>query len=200
MSSELRNLNASSKSTVKPPSSSSGPAFPGCRKDLRHFRSPVDSTGVPTPDLQPRCSHTTTDGRRCRNLRSPDHASLCSRHARRALAPSPLPPAPVHSPNDGPPTSDVSSALLGPIDDFRTAAAINHALGKLFILLAGNRIAPRQAAVLAYICQLLLQSLSEVKNEVNATYQHDDVHDELARVLDATSPLRPNDAMAKGNT
>ncbi len=175
--------------------------------------TPTSNLPPPTSKPQPRCAYTTADGRRCRTLRSADHASLCSRHARKALAPSPLPLTcpersrrvtdsghSVPTSNIQPPTSDISSALLGPIEDFRTAASINHALGKLFILLAGNRIAPRQAAVLAYICQLLLQSLSEVKNEVNVAYQYDDVRDELGRVLDATSPLRDKDPPSKGDT
>ena len=38
-------------------------------------------------------------------------------------------------------------------------------MGKLFALLAKNRIPVRNAAVLAYIGQLLLHSLSGVKNE-----------------------------------
>ncbi len=165
-------------------------------------------------DPNTRCQHTTAAGtpfvsrshrgRRCQSPRAEaigdGQPAFCLHHARQHQPQSPA-SGPTSIPNlrDQSPTSDVSSDLIGPVQDFRTAASINHALGKLFILLAGNRIAPRQAAVLAYICQLLLQSLSEVKNEVNVACQYDDVHDELARVLDATSPLRENGASRKGN-
>lgn len=88
-----------------------------------------------------------------------------------------------------PPVADVSREILGPIRDFRTAAAINHALGKLLILSASNLVAPRQAAVLAYICQLLLQTLGDVKHEVGLTRDPNDVEKELRRVLKATASL-----------
>jgi len=53
--------------------------------------------------------------------------------------------------------------------DFRTASDINHVLGKLFSLVAQNRIPRRNAVALAYIGQLLLQSLPEVRNEIRNT-------------------------------
>jgi hypothetical protein len=54
--------------------------------------------------------------------------------------------------------SDPADALasVGDLDSFDD---INHALGKIFKLLAADRITPRNAAVLAYICQLSLISL-----------------------------------------
>src|SRR6267143_1913073 len=59
----------------------------------------------------------------------------------------------------------LAAELLGSFKDFKTTTAVNHALGKLFALLAKNLIPVRNAAVLAYIGQLLLHSLSGVKNE-----------------------------------
>ncbi len=99
-----------------------------------------------------RCQYTTLDGRRCRMSRLNDHPSLCFDHWQRE-----------QQLRDA---ERVANELLGSFDDFKTATAVNHALGKLFALLAKNRIPTRNAAVLAYISQLLLQSLPSVKKEV----------------------------------
>ena len=108
----------------------------------------------PKPKLKQenRCQHTTLDGRRCRMSRLNDHPSLCFDHWQREQQL-------LHA-------ERVGSELLGSFDEFKTATAVNHALGKLFALLAKNRIPTRNAAILAYIGQLLLQSLPSVKKEV----------------------------------
>src|SRR5712692_11896085 len=93
--------------------------------------------------IDDRCHYTYADGRRCRMLRANDHPSLCLQHLRQQLQPQPDPGA-------------VAAELLGLIEDFSTAAAVNKALGKLFAMVAGDRIPPRNAALLVYICQLLL--------------------------------------------
>ncbi len=118
------------------------------------------------------------------------HPALCPHHARKALATS---YSPLTAAAAGPsfptsniqsPTSDVSSALLGPVQDFRSAASINHVLAKLLVLLATDRIPPRNAAVLAYICQLLLQSLKEVKHELwNIQHSPNDNSPEMNQAL-----------------
>jgi hypothetical protein len=54
------------------------------------------------------------------------------------------------------------------LTELNTTTAVNHALGKLFSLVAENRIPARNAAVLAYIGQLLLNSIAEVRGEVYA--------------------------------
>ncbi len=66
----------------------------------------------------------------------------------------------------------VTADLLGSIEDFKTATAVNRALGRLFALVAGNRISPRHAAVLAYIAQLL-STLPAVKSEIIRIEGHD---------------------------
>jgi hypothetical protein len=62
------------------------------------------------------------------------------------------------------PVSVVHDALTG-ISDFRSATAINHVLGNLTGLLIDGRIDYRRAVVLAYMCQLLLQSINMAKRE-----------------------------------
>ncbi len=103
--------------------------------------------------LDNRCQHTSASGRRCRMLRMEHHPSLCPQHRRQQLQPDTDP-------------QTVAAELLRSIEDFKTATAVNHALGRLFAMLAGNRIPPRNAAILAYICQLLLNTLPAVEHEI----------------------------------
>ena len=63
-------------------------------------------------------------------------------------------------------SKSVSEELIGDLDDFRTSHAINEVLGKLFILVAQNRIPLRNASALSYICQLLLTSTPGVRGEL----------------------------------
>lgn len=124
-----------------------------------------------------RCQFTNSEGKRCRMDRSSDHPSLCSYHLHR-------------QPREARPPEDLASELLGPLEDFRSAAAVNYALGKLLLLQASNRIKPRNAAVLAYTCQLLLQSISDVRREIRRSYDDSTEADEKVRNdLDATSSL-----------
>jgi hypothetical protein len=119
-----------------------------------------------------RCQQTTSSGRRCRSPHSAAHPSLCSYHAREESQKNNSPLA-------------LAVDLLGPIHDFRTATSVNHVLGKLLVLLASDRVPPRNAAVLAYICQLLLQSLSDVKHELYVGKQEPDMKKALRQVLHA---------------
>ncbi len=103
-----------------------------------------------------RCRYLSADGRRCGLLRSKGHPSLCPQHRRQQLA----------AQSDA---AAVAAELLGAIENFQTAAAVNHALGRLLVLVAGNRIPSRRAATLAYICQLLLTSLPALEHEIART-------------------------------
>ncbi len=71
-------------------------------------------------------------------------------------------------------------ALTG---NFLTATDINFVLGKLFTALAQNRIPPRNAATLAYIGQLLLHSLHDVKTEYKFRYEFDTWEKMLNRAI-----------------
>ncbi len=108
----------------------------------------------PKPDN--RCQHTTADGRRCRALRMNQDSSLCLQHWQRQqqlLC------------TEGLDASALAAELLGPFQEFNTATAINHFLGKLLSLAAKDRIPTRKAAVLGYIGQLLLNSLVVMREE-----------------------------------
>jgi len=95
--------------------------------------------------------------------------------------------------------SEIASSITG---EFMTATDINFVLGKLFTALAQNRIPPRNAAVLAYIGQLMLHSLPGVKEEYPFTYEYktwNNMLEEATVLSDSTpgavaaAPNPPND-------
>ena len=105
----------------------------------------------PTSDAL-RCQHRSAANRRCRLLRSDTHPALCYFHARKTQLAADRERV----------IADLTSLSGG----FQTANDVNHVLGNLFALLAERRIPPRDAAILAYIGQLLLQTLKGVKWEI----------------------------------
>jgi hypothetical protein len=110
------------------------------------LRSPQSVGGFPA------CAYRTADGRRCRMLRSKEHAEFCSYHAQqelRALERSVAQP--------------LAREILGSLTDMRSGAAVNHAMANLFVLSADGRVSGRRAAGLGYLGRLLLQSLSAMR-------------------------------------
>jgi hypothetical protein len=81
-------------------------------------------------------------------------ASFCSQHARQEEN---------HLQTPDPET--LAAELLGEIGDFGTADAVNLFLGNLVKQLARKRIARLDAIALAYLCQLLLNSLTPLRQE-----------------------------------
>jgi len=112
---------------------------------------------LPNPN---RCQFETSDGRRCRMPRHPAHSALCPFHARDEMQL-------LESQRLG---AEISASITG---EFMTSTDINFVLGKLFTALAQNRIPPRNAAILAYIGQLMLHSLRGVKKEYPFTYNYE---------------------------
>jgi hypothetical protein len=89
-----------------------------------------------------RCQHVTTAGRRCRMLRAPGHPGLCFFHAQQ---------------NEQFINADeVAAELVTGVSDFGAPVDINCALGKLFKLVAAQRVSLREARTLAYISQQIL--------------------------------------------
>jgi hypothetical protein len=62
---------------------------------------------------------------------------------------------------------DLSADFLIQLDDLQSAEEINQFLAKLLILVVQNRISVRRAAVLAYITNQLLRTVS-IMNKENA--------------------------------
>jgi hypothetical protein len=101
-----------------------------------------------------RCTHNTRNGR-CRMPATDSAASFCSEHARQEE---------THQQTPDPET--LAAELLGELEDFSTADAVNHFLGNLVKQLARKRIARLDAIALAYLCQLLLNSLPPMWKEI----------------------------------
>ncbi len=103
------------------------------------------------PYIDPRCTDTTAHGNRCRMLRANDKTSLCQMHfdQQRRMEEDDL----------------AGGQILSPIEDLKTPAQINDALRRLFQIVARQRIPPRHAAILAYICQLCLSSLAMMERQ-----------------------------------
>ena len=115
-----------------------------------------------------RCEHTSADGRRCSLLPMKNRRYCLTHWNSQQLFDA----------------ERVSAELLGSLEDFKTVTSINQALGKLFALVAGNRIPPRHAALLAYIAQLLLQTQSAVQNEFHRIYSREEWQKLLGDVLE----------------
>jgi hypothetical protein len=99
-----------------------------------------------------RCRFTTTDGRRCRMYRAKGHKSLCLTHAQQEEQM-------VNA-------ETVAAELIGPVEEYQTALCVNRTLGCLFNMIAQKRISNKDGALLAYIGQMLLQSVgSTIKDE-----------------------------------
>ena len=109
-----------------------------------------DSSSVPL-----HCQYRTASGRRCRMAVSDPHSGLCHKHAAER--------------QQNLDQADLAAALIGDIDEFRSAADINHSLGELYKLQARNKITPRRAAVMAYTANLLLRTLPAIYAEENAS-------------------------------
>lgn len=117
-------------------------------------------------DTDDHCKHITAAGRRCRMLRAWYHDSLCVNHARAQQQQ----------------TDDLADDLLTGVEDFRSAASVNHILGKVFELAARDRIKPRKAALLAYLGQLLLNSLPAVRLELSYAHALPSLHKAINRL------------------
>ena len=100
------------------------------------------------PNVRSRCQHRTSSGRQCRFRTSGAASQLCSRHC--AIE--------AHS-------ADLAAALTEGLAEFTSAAPLNDFLSRLLLLLAQDRISSRRAAVLAYITNQLLRTVSVMEQE-----------------------------------
>jgi len=101
-----------------------------------------------------RCQHRFANGQRCRLLASGSETHYCHRHAK--------------LPENQREPADLAATLTTGLGEFTSAAPINDFLSRLLLLLAQNRISPRRAAVLAYITNQLLRTLSAMEQEAAA--------------------------------
>ena len=117
--------------------------------------NPQTATAVNDSNSAPlHCQYRTASDRRCRMAISDPHSGLCHKHAAER--------------QQNLDQADLAAALIGDIEEFRSAADINHSLGELYKLQARNKITPRRAAVMAYTANLLLRTLPAIYAEENA--------------------------------
>lgn len=121
------------------------------------------------PDPQTLCQHHSKDGKRCQMPLAPGSPALCAFHTRsaekRAAAESAAAQRAVSDSNDSrakdpAETAALADALLSGAKDLSTPAAVNLFLANLLNQLAQNRISRKNAIAMAYISQLLLNSIS----------------------------------------
>jgi len=132
------------------------PPKPSPQYNLRGDNGFIDTN--PLPD---RCQFTFSDGRQCTMARSDIHPSLCRFHSEREeqLFGDPAPGGNV-----------VGRALDLPelysaCRDLTTAAGVNRALAQVFRLLAQRRISRQEAATFGHLAQLLLRTISVMRQE-----------------------------------
>jgi hypothetical protein len=129
----------------------------------------------PEPAEATLCQHLDARGHRCRMLAAPN-GELCAHHAQRLSRSTPA--------------NDVLTAeLLSSIEDFSTAASVNQFLGNLTKQLVRKRIQRRDAIALAYLSQLLLNSLSAMSRE-EAQTQREEAQQPLEIIWDNFPPRR----------
>jgi hypothetical protein len=110
-------------------------------------------------------------------LRTPNHPEFCHHHAQQQLRAL-----------DRTPVEPLAAEILGPVREFRTAAAINAALGNIFVQLADGRLDPRRAAVLTYIAQGMFQTLKRVGWEQIERNPSPELQTALSAILKARMP------------
>ncbi len=81
-------------------------------------------------------------------------------------------------------TERVAGELVTLTGTFKTAHDVNLVLGRLFSALAQNRIPPGNAATLAYIGGLLLNTLPRVSREVTDAYGYKAWDHKLRQLFD----------------
>ena len=126
----------------------------------------------PKRNTNQECQYTNSRGHRCHMLIDETHrpangakrSSLCAYHANRLSASAP----PVEP-------EVLAADLLGDIDDFSTAGSVNLFLGNLVKQLARKRIARRDAIALAYLSQLLLNSIRALDRQFEAEKEAEDI-------------------------
>ena len=101
------------------------------------------------------CHHISPRGQRCRMLRAPNHEALCAYHLQQTAAP----------PLDH---EALAAELLASTGDLSSANEVNTLLGNLVRMLAHKRIDRKDAIAIAYMSQLLLNTLTPLERELQA--------------------------------
>jgi hypothetical protein len=104
-----------------------------------------------------RCTHRSAAGSRCRIIPA-SGSDLCAVHAKANA---------VRREDD-----DLAATLTAGLEEFTSAAPVNKFLSRLLLLLAQDRISPRRGAVMAYTANLLLRSVTVMKQDTEKEPVH----------------------------
>jgi hypothetical protein len=156
-----------------------------------HSANDLSRPALSEPKAAARCQHRTRRGRRCRiRVAGPD-SPLCFRHSALCAA---------KGIQFGRQAADLTPELVGQLTEFKSAVDINRVLSNLLLLISRDRIAPRRASVVAYTCNLLLQSLVAIDFELHPPVGKDE---EIVQIIvDTPRPDRTQrspDAQASPN-
>lgn len=133
-----------------------------------------------------RCQHRDAANRRCSMPRIDTHPSFCylHSHAERAVRDADL----------------RRSKFFTQYGTFQTTTDVNRALGRAFNMLAQGRMQARDAATLAYISQLLLQTLHGVKYETEMAFGYKGYENMVRDVVDPPSDPLPESSAAPSHS
>jgi hypothetical protein len=96
-----------------------------------------------------RCQFRFSNRKRCRmSTRNYDH--FCPSHAKAQQI------------------AATATELTANLDKFKSVEELHDFLSRLLLLLAQNKISPRRAAVLAYITNQLLRTITEIQSQADA--------------------------------
>jgi hypothetical protein len=175
------------------------------------YKQPTKGTAMSANEntSQKLCQHQTKAGHHCHMGLAPGHPSLCAHHLRVAkraaakyaeAAPDPLlrDHSELHAPSHPrtPHPEIVAAELLAGAENLSTAASVNLFLGNLLKQVAHNRISRKNAIAMAYISQLLLNSISVMQRQArdaDAAQAHATANEPQHIVLDMPRPChRPH--------
>ena len=134
------------------------------------------------PAANSQCEFRSHLNRRCHMLLAPDHPALCTFHARAE--------AKATQAQD---RKAAAAELLSGSETFSSPATVNLFLGNLLKQLAQGRIPRRQATAMAYISQLILNSLSVMQRQekdAQAAKAQAAAHEPQRIVIDMPRPRR----------
>jgi len=188
------------------PDSAPGRGFAEGVRESQATQAPQRARDLPSvPDAwwrnffseRSRCQYRDPSGRQCRSERQPGDPTYCLRHRRvrdqreaaKAANPDPIQQDEQLKEQQCAPTWE---QLFGPLHDLRSATGINYVLGRLLLLKTVGVVGTKDAAVVAYICQLLLQTLPLVEKEAASAGLQAPALDNLRHTILSTSCLLPH--------
>ncbi len=129
----------------------------------------------PSKDRASLCTFTFSDGRQCKTPRQPGDSDFCYFHSKRELQR-------LAAKNAG---DFVASAVA---TDYVSACALNGSLGRLFRAVACGQINPKTAHTLAYLAQVMAQTLPLAEEEFARTFGRQPLLDTLSSAFGKLNP------------